>query len=312
MRDFGVQSTRQNPIGQARVLVKQGDLSDSASARSRRRHPRWWQRRHRRVGREQAHCSGQHPTRRRTTSRRGPAPPPPSSRTQETFTRRSQDSGGQPPRAALDTPPPPTTSSTSPPRHRPRNHGPDCARVCCGRRLCSLCPCTDCDNHRPVRHLPLLFSHVVHSPLPPCRDGNTVVEVITIDPFAGLPTTQIIQTLPPAADSSIPPDPASSIPDPAAPPPSLSPSSTVQIAPTTIPDVQQGPVGAPAPTTGPLGPIVYTYTTTDANGTQPQLFNPTANASRLRCQVPPLPSSIPSLPQVLPQHPSLHRIQVQY
>ncbi|OBZ72234.1 hypothetical protein A0H81_07446 [Grifola frondosa] len=65
--------------------------------------------------------------------------------------------------------------------------------------------------------------------------GETVVEVITVDPVLGLPTTEILQTL-------------------------TSTTSTT----TTTPDVQGGPVGQPAVTSA--GPTVYVYTTTDAVG----------------------------------------------
>lgn len=100
------------------------------------------------------------------------------------------------------------------------------------------------------------------------RVGNTIVEVITVDPANGLPTTQIVQTLPPGGPP-IPPGAQSSSSSPTLPvvPPAQPTTPSLNIAPTTAPDVQQGPVGAPAPTTGPLGPIVYTYTTVDANGT---------------------------------------------
>ncbi|KAI9056803.1 hypothetical protein FKP32DRAFT_1598694 [Trametes sanguinea] len=71
--------------------------------------------------------------------------------------------------------------------------------------------------------------------------GETVIEVITIDPNLGLPTTEILQTL-----------------------------TTTTTPAAQDPDVQQGPVGQPQPTVDNGAATVYTYTTTDALG------NPTA------------------------------------
>ncbi|KAH8093712.1 hypothetical protein BXZ70DRAFT_948921 [Cristinia sonorae] len=68
--------------------------------------------------------------------------------------------------------------------------------------------------------------------------GETIVQVVTLDP-AGLPTTQILQTLAPGV-------------------------ATTQAA--TLPPVPQGPVGQPPVTTGPAPPTVYQYTTVDADG----------------------------------------------
>ncbi|KAI0084115.1 hypothetical protein BDY19DRAFT_973898 [Irpex rosettiformis] len=82
-------------------------------------------------------------------------------------------------------------------------------------------------------------------------NGNTVIEVVTINPQLGVPTTQTVQTL--AAGTSI----AS---------PTATPT-TALIATTQAPEGQQGPVGAPAPINGPVSTYVYTYTTTDAAGT---------------------------------------------
>ncbi|KZS92339.1 hypothetical protein SISNIDRAFT_550372 [Sistotremastrum niveocremeum HHB9708] len=75
-------------------------------------------------------------------------------------------------------------------------------------------------------------------------DGETVVEVQTIDPLQGLPTTIILQTLT---------------------------GTTTTATSLTTPDPgqeQQGPVGV-APTTtnfGPAPPTTYKYTTTNALG----------------------------------------------
>ncbi|KAI0325097.1 hypothetical protein GY45DRAFT_1330810 [Cubamyces sp. BRFM 1775] len=67
--------------------------------------------------------------------------------------------------------------------------------------------------------------------------GQTVVELITIDPNLGIPTTETLQTL-----------------------------TTTTTPAAAVPDPQQGPVGQPQPTVGDAGPTVYTYTTTDASG----------------------------------------------
>ncbi|KAJ3004457.1 hypothetical protein NUW54_g4805 [Trametes sanguinea] len=67
--------------------------------------------------------------------------------------------------------------------------------------------------------------------------GETVIEVITIDPNLGLPTTEILQTL-----------------------------TTTTTPAAQDPDVQQGPVGQPQPTADNGAATVYTYTTTDALG----------------------------------------------
>ncbi|KAI8969863.1 hypothetical protein BD414DRAFT_502391 [Trametes punicea] len=66
--------------------------------------------------------------------------------------------------------------------------------------------------------------------------GETVVEVITIDPNLGIPTTETLQTL------------------------------TATTTTTPPPEVQQGPVGQPQPTLNNAAPTVYTYTTTNALG----------------------------------------------
>ncbi|KAI0346314.1 hypothetical protein BDW22DRAFT_1368756 [Trametopsis cervina] len=114
--------------------------------------------------------------------------------------------------------------------------------------------------------------------------GNTIVEVITVDPSIGLPTTIPVQTIP--AGQPAPVSPA--LPSTPAPPtaPVVTPTATPTPTPTpvqpTIPDGQQGPVGAPTPITGPAGAIVYTYTTTDANGAFTAIvdtFTPTSPAS---------------------------------
>ncbi|PIL32183.1 hypothetical protein GSI_05428 [Ganoderma sinense ZZ0214-1] len=76
--------------------------------------------------------------------------------------------------------------------------------------------------------------------------GQTVVEVITVDPNLGLPTTQTLQTLTTTATTQTTP-----------PPP---PTTTT----TTQAQGNQGPVGQPQ--TAAAGPTIYTYTTTDANG----------------------------------------------
>ncbi|GJE85673.1 hypothetical protein PsYK624_017520 [Phanerochaete sordida] len=92
--------------------------------------------------------------------------------------------------------------------------------------------------------------------------GETIVEVITIDPLLGLPTTQTLQTL----TDPLAATPTSSTTDPLALPPATSSTTssiTTPLAPAT--PVPQGPVGAP-PATTLAGPTVYTYTTTDANG----------------------------------------------
>ncbi|KLO15254.1 hypothetical protein SCHPADRAFT_902536 [Schizopora paradoxa] len=73
--------------------------------------------------------------------------------------------------------------------------------------------------------------------------GQTVVEVITVNPLAGATTTSIVSTIPAASKSS----------------------TATSTAPATIPNVQQGPVGVPGPTL-PNQPTVYRYTTTDAAG----------------------------------------------
>ncbi|KAI1786760.1 hypothetical protein LXA43DRAFT_1032386 [Ganoderma leucocontextum] len=66
--------------------------------------------------------------------------------------------------------------------------------------------------------------------------GQTVVEVITVDPILGVPTTQTLQTL-----------------------------TAIATTQTTTPQQgNQGPVGQPQTAAG--GPTIYTYTTTDANG----------------------------------------------
>ncbi|KAI0648830.1 hypothetical protein C8Q79DRAFT_947609 [Trametes meyenii] len=67
--------------------------------------------------------------------------------------------------------------------------------------------------------------------------GQTVVELITVDPALGVPVTETLQTLTTAATTT-----------------------------TTQPQGQQGPVGQPAATSNNAGPTVYTYTTTDAAG----------------------------------------------
>ncbi|KAH9933657.1 uncharacterized protein BXZ73DRAFT_101040 [Epithele typhae] len=79
--------------------------------------------------------------------------------------------------------------------------------------------------------------------------GQTVVEVITVDPQLGLPTTQTLQTL-----------------------------TTTTSTSTTTTEGQAGPVGVPQ--TGQAGATqtVYTYTTTNANGNTVALlgtFTPT-------------------------------------
>ncbi|KAJ3476138.1 hypothetical protein NLI96_g11370 [Meripilus lineatus] len=74
--------------------------------------------------------------------------------------------------------------------------------------------------------------------------GATIVQVISTDPVALTPVTSIVQTL--AATPTSPP--------------------SVVTASIGGPDVQQGPVGQPAPTLQQAPSTVYTYTTTDANG----------------------------------------------
>ncbi|KAL4251349.1 hypothetical protein ABKN59_005656 [Abortiporus biennis] len=73
--------------------------------------------------------------------------------------------------------------------------------------------------------------------------GNTIVEVVTLG-AAGVPVTQVIQTITPTQATT----------------------TTPVIITSPTPDVQQGPVGQPPVTTGPAAPTVYQYTTTDANG----------------------------------------------
>jgi hypothetical protein len=97
-----------------------------------------------------------------------------------------------------------------------------------------------------------------HALLTPSSEGNTIIQVVTIDPQLGLPTTLPIETI--AAGLPTQPPLASSI---TSTPLTTSPSP---VTTPTQPDGQQGPVGAPAPINGPAGPITYTYTTTDAAG----------------------------------------------
>ncbi|KII93919.1 hypothetical protein PLICRDRAFT_171621 [Plicaturopsis crispa FD-325 SS-3] len=73
------------------------------------------------------------------------------------------------------------------------------------------------------------------------NSGATIVEVVTVDPVAGVATTETISTL---ISTSTP---------------------TTTTAATEQPVVNAGPVGQPAATTG-TGVTIYTYTTTDANG----------------------------------------------
>lgn len=94
--------------------------------------------------------------------------------------------------------------------------------------------------------------------------GQTVVEVITVDPQLGLPSTQILGTLTgPAVVSS-----------------STQPNGVVTVS-TATPDVQQGPVGQPAASTAG-GLIDYTYTTTNADGMSPSSAPSTCDPHRLR------------------------------
>ncbi|KAM5544622.1 hypothetical protein V8D89_001520 [Ganoderma adspersum] len=90
--------------------------------------------------------------------------------------------------------------------------------------------------------------------------GQTVVEVITVDPNLGLPTTETLQT--------------------------LTATATTQTTATTQAQGNQGPVGQPQ--TAVAGQTIYTYTTTDANGeteavvaTFTPSFAPTATAGSI-------------------------------
>jgi len=144
-------------------------------------------------------------------------------------------------------------------------------------------------------------------------NGNTIVEVITVDPVLGVATTQIVQTLAPAngaATSSlttsaalaststqvlqVPTPPTSSTTTQPVPP--AVPAVPAPVVPTTAPDVQQGPVGQPAPT--PTGPVVtvYHYTTVDAAG-DTEVFTATFIPTFPATQLPPPPTTTGSILQ---------------
>ncbi|EGN99039.1 hypothetical protein SERLA73DRAFT_168593 [Serpula lacrymans var. lacrymans S7.3] len=108
--------------------------------------------------------------------------------------------------------------------------------------------------------------------------GYTVVEVVTIDPALGLPTTEILRTL--TGTGAISSPTSSTTPLLA-----TTPTSTAALTTTTTAAQQQGPVGQPAPTQAQVGgPTPYTYTTTDADGNTETLlgtFIPTGPESVL-------------------------------
>jgi len=76
--------------------------------------------------------------------------------------------------------------------------------------------------------------------------GQTIIEVVTVDPIAQTPTTTTLQTLTAAVTTTSTP-------------------TTALATTATTTAVQQGPVGQPA-ATGVQTPTVYTYTTVNANG----------------------------------------------
>ncbi|KAF8740942.1 hypothetical protein AX14_006420 [Amanita brunnescens Koide BX004] len=74
------------------------------------------------------------------------------------------------------------------------------------------------------------------------NSGQTVVEVVTVDPIQGTPTTSTISTVAPLVTTAT--------------------TTTTAALTTTTPGNPQGPVGQPAPTTATAGaPTPFTFTT---------------------------------------------------
>ncbi|KAF9456353.1 hypothetical protein BDZ94DRAFT_1302604 [Collybia nuda] len=112
---------------------------------------------------------------------------------------------------------------------------------------------------QPVQTLRPKLSLMPYRFTPLLRNGNTIVQVVTLDPN-GLGTTQTLQTLPGSPLTppvpSIPPTTGTSTNTAA------TTAAATTAATTTATEGQQGPVGQPAPTVAlPSGVTPFTYTT---------------------------------------------------